>query len=147
MLDRYGYIDRRDQSRLVAEDRLRPIPASLSSEETCRGCAATSCGCAQRSSATSRRPETLSQARTWEYARGFYLADGFCDRCAVQAAYGHQVGFSQVASVCPECHGKRPTYRNAGEHAQRWAGVTLILPAQHQSAANDGDVRAVSGRG
>jgi hypothetical protein len=133
MLDRYGYIDRRVQSTIPPQDRLRPIPASLSAEQSCPGCAATTCACTRQSSASSRRTESFRQARTFDEVRATYRADGFCSRCAAQASFGHQLGFAVVACICVSCHGKRANYRFAAEHAQRWSGATPTLPARHQN--------------
>lgn len=125
MLAHYGYIDRRNQSALKPEDRLSPLSGSVSAEQSCQGCACTTCPCTRRSTATSRHPETLRQARTFEEVRARYVGDGFCAACSVQAAFGHQMGFSQVTAACVECQEKRPTYRFAAEDAHRWAGTTL----------------------
>lgn len=120
----YGYIDRRKQETLSPKDRVQPTTGALEDEDRCSGCAAVSCPCARTSTASSRRPETLRQASDWQKTKDRYIADSFCDTCSVAAAYGHQIGFSQVAEVCQECSGTRPTYRWAGEHALRWSGAT-----------------------
>jgi hypothetical protein len=49
------------------------------------------------------RAETLREARTWETVKSKYLAVGLCHRCACQAAYGHQLGFSLVRSPSESC--------------------------------------------
>jgi hypothetical protein len=65
-------------------------------------------------------------ARLWERVKSAYVADGFCHGCAAQAAYGHQLGFSQIEPPCGACQGIRPTYEWAGERAHRWAGVPYL---------------------
>lgn len=97
---------------------------------TCPGCAAYGCACSARATGTARRSESGSQARRWDWIKTRYLQDGFCDACAAQAAYGHQLGFSQVAPVCDRCRGKVPTYREAGERAHHWAGSVLRSAAE-----------------
>jgi hypothetical protein len=57
-----------------------------------------------------------------------YVADGFRYPSSVQAAHGHQV--TDVAAVCARCHGRRPTYRWAGDRAHRWAGT---LTSSHRA--------------
>ena len=50
------------------------------------------------------RPETLREARRWGTTLNQYLAFGLCHRCAAQAAYGHQIGFTRVEhDPCPAC--------------------------------------------
>lgn len=50
------------------------------------------------------RPETLRQAITWESVKRNYLQHGLCDRCAGQAAWGHQIGFSRLEQLpCGKC--------------------------------------------
>lgn len=144
LLDRFGYIDRRDQSRLNPEDRHAPIPADQRPgawRQPARGARTSS---APRS-ITSLRAETLTEARTWERVKNQYVFDGFCCRCSVQAAYGHQTGFTEVSAVCDNCRGKCPTYRWAGARAHRWAGCQR-LPASGQDRrrpANTGSCASV----
>ena len=58
----------------------------------------------QRAKPKSERPETLAQAKTWETVKGRYLAAGLCHRCAAQAAWGHQIGFSRLEHApCQTC--------------------------------------------
>jgi len=40
---------------------------------------------------------------TWEARKRRYLRLGLCHRCAAQAAWGHQLGFSQSKPPCPDC--------------------------------------------
>lgn len=131
----HGNIDRRDRAALHEGERPDAAAAMTKDERRCSGCAATSCPCARSSTASSRRPETLRQARDWQKTKDHYLLDGFCDTCSVQAAFGHQIGFSQVAHVCTGCRGKRPTYRWAGEQAHRWSGVTAARSPRPMEAA------------
>lgn len=49
------------------------------------------------------KPETPSQASTWEWYTGRYERAGLCRTCAGQAAYGHQHGFNQVGHPCARC--------------------------------------------
>jgi hypothetical protein len=92
----------------------------------CPGCAALTCSCSPRATKAATTPETLDQARLWESVKQSYLSDGFCVACAVQAAYGHQLGFSQVAPACADCRGIAPTYRWAGPRARAWAQETAL---------------------
>ena len=48
-------------------------------------------------------PESRSQAETWDRTRNRYAAVGLCDRCAAQAAWGHQLGFTEVHAPCEGC--------------------------------------------
>jgi hypothetical protein len=106
-------------------------------EHGCPGCAASACPCARTPTASSRRSETLRQARDWELVKGAYLDDGFCYPCSVQAAYGHQLGFSQIAPVCSGCRGTRPTYRWVGKQALTWAGVRAGASDAHLPRRTD----------
>lgn len=47
--------------------------------------------------------ETVRQATTFEGVRKHYIRLGLCSRCAAQAAFGHQLGFSRSKSPCPVC--------------------------------------------
>jgi hypothetical protein len=67
------------------------------------------------------RPETLAQARHWDEKVSRYRRAGFCDRCAAQAAWGHQIGFSNTQPVGDCCAG-RPLPERAGDRAARWVG-------------------------
>lgn len=49
------------------------------------------------------RDETLRQATTFEAMRRRYIRLGLCSRCAAQAAFGHQLGFSRSKPPCHEC--------------------------------------------
>lgn len=48
-------------------------------------------------------PETLRQARRWDDRARQYRDALLCDRCAAQAAYGHQCGFLDVHPPCRSC--------------------------------------------
>jgi hypothetical protein len=48
-------------------------------------------------------PESATQAATWQTTTTRYIALGLCPRCAAQAAYGHQLGFSRVEPPCADC--------------------------------------------
>lgn len=47
--------------------------------------------------------ETLSQVRYFDTLKRRYVGFGLCQRCAAQAAWGHQLGFSRVHPPCAEC--------------------------------------------
>lgn len=47
--------------------------------------------------------ETQAQADEFSIMRSRYGKAGLCTRCAPQAAYGHQYGFSQVHPPCAGC--------------------------------------------
>lgn len=65
-------------------------------------------------------PETLRQAQTWDAVKVRYLRAGFCEVCAAQAAWGHQLGFSHVNNPCHGCIGKAVPDRS-GVRASKWA--------------------------
>lgn len=65
-------------------------------------------------------PETLSQAQSWDRNASRYRALGFCDPCASQAGWGHQLGFANVRPVGDCCRG-RSVDLERGERAARWA--------------------------
>lgn len=77
----------------------------------------------KRSASVSRsradKPETLSQAQTWERRNNQYLAAGLCHRCASQAAWGHQLGFGRLEhSPCATCRPVVATFPN--QASQGW---------------------------
>lgn len=49
------------------------------------------------------KPETVRQAIHWETVKNAYLIRRLCHRCAAQAAWGHQCGFSGVHPPCVGC--------------------------------------------
>lgn len=49
------------------------------------------------------RPETLAQAEHWQRRNREYVRAGLCLRCAAQAAWGHQLGFTRVHPPCAAC--------------------------------------------
>lgn len=49
------------------------------------------------------RPETLGEAASWQRLKTNYELLGLCHACAAQAAYGHQLGFTQINPPCAEC--------------------------------------------
>ena len=49
------------------------------------------------------RPETRSQAHTWDRVKTHYEKAGLCGACAAQAAYGHQLGFHKINPPCDHC--------------------------------------------
>lgn len=53
--------------------------------------------------AKGKRVETVRQARIWDSNKKHYLSLGLCRPCAAQAAWGHQVGFSQSKPPCRKC--------------------------------------------
>lgn len=53
--------------------------------------------------AKGKRVETLRQARTFDSNKRHYVSLGLCSPCAAQAAWGHQLGFSECKPPCQEC--------------------------------------------
>jgi hypothetical protein len=51
----------------------------------------------------SSRPETRRQVETWDRNKRHYVQLGLCSRCAAQAAWGHQLGFTEVHAPCGGC--------------------------------------------
>lgn len=51
----------------------------------------------------SAKVETFRQAQRWDAIKSHYRKLGLCHRCAAQAAYGSQDGFSTVHPPCPDC--------------------------------------------
>lgn len=50
------------------------------------------------------RPETESQAASWERVKVHALAFGLCTACAAQLAWGHSAGgFSSIHPPCASC--------------------------------------------
>lgn len=49
------------------------------------------------------RPETPSQAATWERVQLNARVAGLCDACAAQFAWGAQLGFTNVHPPCKAC--------------------------------------------
>lgn len=74
-------------------------------------------------------PETMGQARTWDAIVSKYRLTGFCDRCAAQAAWGHQLGFTHVRPVGECCRG-REVPPGRGDRARRWAIGAPIVPPE-----------------
>lgn len=52
---------------------------------------------------TAQPAETMEQAPTWENTRNGYAALGLCDKCAAQAAWGHQQHAGGWNSLHPPC--------------------------------------------
>lgn len=52
---------------------------------------------------TVERAESLREAIEWDTTKNQYLRLGLCYRCAVAAAYGHQLGFARVVQPCRLC--------------------------------------------
>jgi hypothetical protein len=50
-----------------------------------------------------RSPESLSQAQHCDRNKVRYLTAGLCHTCSAQAAWGHQLGFSQIKDPCSQC--------------------------------------------
>ena len=74
--------------------------------------------------ASERKPETLGQAQNWDRIKKTYLALGLCDRCAAQAAWGHQCGFSLVEPPCLECAPLVAALPQAATKGSGWRRVT-----------------------
>ena len=68
------------------------------------------------------RPESPTQAQTWDKVASRYRAAGWCDQCAAQAAWGHQCGFTQIHPPCPTCRGRALPDQHDAPRARRWAG-------------------------
>lgn len=66
-------------------------------------------------------PETASEAAEYDKRVSRYRRAGFCDACAGQAAWGGQLGFSNVRPPCPTCTGLTPP-AGTGVRAAAWAG-------------------------
>lgn len=49
------------------------------------------------------QPETLGQAKVWEIVKATYRHVGLCEKCAAQAAWGHQIGFALSNPPCDRC--------------------------------------------
>lgn len=65
--------------------------------------------------------ETIGQAQTWDLVSARYRAVGFCNACAAQAAWGHQLGFTTVKPPCLSCAGLTPP-DGPGARVARWTG-------------------------
>lgn len=53
-----------------------------------------------------RLPESVRQAQRWDAVKLRYVDAGLCDRCAAQAAWGHQdnaTGWNGLRSPCADC--------------------------------------------
>lgn len=73
-------------------------------------------------------PETMGQARLWDATNGWYLKAGLCGRCASQAAWGHQIGWSRVRPPCETCAPITAAFPL--EQVNDWRSV----PKQHRKA-------------
>jgi hypothetical protein len=69
---------------------------------------------------TRTAPETIYQAQKWDKNKSLYLRAGFCEVCAAQATWGHQLGFSHVKPPCASCTG-RVVPGQSGVRAAKWA--------------------------
>ena len=50
------------------------------------------------------RPETLEQALVWQKNLSNYKSHGLCHKCASQAAWGHQIGWTRLQHPpCEQC--------------------------------------------
>jgi hypothetical protein len=53
-----------------------------------------------------QKPETIRQAETFTTVRNYYAGIGLCNRCAAQAAWGHEdggTGFKGIHDPCAKC--------------------------------------------
>jgi hypothetical protein len=66
------------------------------------------------------RAETMCQAHTWDKVATRYRRAGFCDHCAAQAAWGHQLGFTSVQPVGDCCRGREVPAEHNGRFTRRW---------------------------
>lgn len=67
--------------------------------------------------AADRKPETLGQARRWETIKRRYIGAGLCDKCAAQAAWGHQIGFTRSNAPCADCAAVVGAFPKGTSHA------------------------------
>jgi hypothetical protein len=78
--------------------RARPVRAGAgNTRRPGRACPLTSPG-----ESTDRRPESRTQAQTWDKVKCHAVRFGLCHACASQLAWGHQLGF--VRTTRPPCH-------------------------------------------
>jgi hypothetical protein len=52
---------------------------------------------------SSPKPETMSQAKSWQRVCRLAEEAGLCPRCATQLAWGAQRGFASVREPCAAC--------------------------------------------
>jgi hypothetical protein len=52
-----------------------------------------------------RLPETKRQAQRWDITKHRYVGAGLCERCAAQAAWGHQDNAGGWHDLRPPCAG------------------------------------------
>lgn len=71
-------------------------------------------------------PETLGMVNTHECLTRRYVEAGLCLRCAVQAGYGHQLGWGEVNPPCATCKPIVATFPNV--HTAAWRGVPTMGP-------------------
>ncbi len=70
-----------------------------------------------RNKPKAERPETMSETRTWDVTKNHYKRDGLCHRCASQAAWGHQIGFSRLEHApCSDCAAVVATFPVEASH-------------------------------
>lgn len=84
-------------------------------------------------------PETLRQAQRWDSAVTRYTRAGLCARCASQAAWGGQIGYTRVHAPCEYCAAIVADFPGA-EHVNGWR----TLPEMRRDRGPLGD--SVSGR-
>ncbi|PCC26512.1 hypothetical protein CIK75_02500 [Glutamicibacter sp. BW78] len=95
---------------------------------------------------TTAPPETASQAHTWERIKTHYLQLGLCHKCAAQAAYGSQYGFTDVNPPCVECSPTVAAF--ASKQPNGWRSQGRIRsragdPARLEHRRSEGDVYAL----
>lgn len=56
-------------------------------------------------------PETMRQAQRWEAIKLCYADAGLCDRCAAQAAWGHEGNTAGWDGLHPPCDRCEPAVR------------------------------------
>jgi hypothetical protein len=74
------------------------------------------------------KPETLSQAQTWQRVCRLAEGAGLCTRCASQVAWGSQGGFSSVREPCAACTVVMLEWPVAKPNGWRVPGGTLSSP-------------------
>lgn len=82
------------------------------------------------SSLRHRPPETAHQATRWDRHAARYGTAGLCRPCSGQAAWGHQLGFSQVHAPCAACTPMVATFPLATTTAWRKLPNTGLSAAQ-----------------
>jgi hypothetical protein len=85
-------------------------------------------------------PETPRQAQRWDVVKLRYMDAGLCDRCAAQAAWGHQDnagGWNDLQPPCAGCESAvggfpmpttNPLWRKLEHPQERKRNVAALVP-------------------